>query len=175
MKTIVTGGIVLGVLCCVWMFVMGFTGWYRDPAKLNLFFVVIPIEIAVLFWTLRGTAAGDPAAPWVGRTYVGQLLAGFLASAIGGLVIIGGSLLFTTVVFPNSFAELRTLQEQMLRETGMAEAEIRSALDAAASSNTPIANALTGFVGTLATGLVASALIAIFVRAKPPAGVAGAR
>jgi hypothetical protein len=32
MNPILSAGLLIGVLCGVWMFVMGFTGWYRDPA-----------------------------------------------------------------------------------------------------------------------------------------------
>jgi hypothetical protein len=38
---------------------MGFTGWYKDPTLVKLFFLVIPIEIAVLVIGLRKTAPGQ--------------------------------------------------------------------------------------------------------------------
>jgi hypothetical protein len=56
MNPIVSAGVLIGVLCGVWTFVMGFTGWYRDPAMTSLFFVVILIELAGLYWGLRQTA-----------------------------------------------------------------------------------------------------------------------
>ena len=51
-----SAGLLLGVLCGMWTFVMGFTGWYKDPGKTAAFFVVIAIEVAVLIWGLRQTA-----------------------------------------------------------------------------------------------------------------------
>ena len=64
MPPIPAAGLLIGVLCSLWMFMMGFTGWYRDPAKLNLFFIVFLILIGGLVWGLRRTAAR-------GRSYSG--------------------------------------------------------------------------------------------------------
>jgi hypothetical protein len=138
---------------------MGFTGWYKHPSLLNLFYVVILIQILLLIWALQQTA-GE------GRKYGGQVVAGTLISAIGGVIIIGSSLLFTTVVFPNYFQELAAIQEQMLREAGKSEAEIRTMLDMTAKTSTPMMQAMAGFVGTFVTGLVASLVIGRFARAK---------
>jgi hypothetical protein len=44
MNPILNTGLLIGVLCAVWMFVCGVTGWYKDPALNLLFFLVIPIE-----------------------------------------------------------------------------------------------------------------------------------
>ena len=54
----------------------------------------------------------------------------------------------------------------MLLEQGKNAQEIRAAMELAAKTNTPIASAVSGFIGTLVTGLVASLVIAGFVRAK---------
>ena len=53
----VKSGIWLGVLCVLWTLVMGVTGWYKHPVLLNMFWVVVLIEIGVLVWGLRQTAA----------------------------------------------------------------------------------------------------------------------
>ena len=165
MNPILAGGLTIGVLCGLWTFVMGFTGWYRDPATLNLFFLVIVIEIAGLIWVLRRTAAQ-------GRTYSGQVVAGTLTAIVAGLVIIASSLLFTTVAFPEYFDEINRAQREMMAKQGMPEAEIEAAVRAAAPLQTPMVNALMGFIGTVVTGIVASAVIAIWIRAKGP-GVTG--
>ena len=52
MNTVIRTGLVLGLSCTVWMFVVGFAGWYKDPALQALFWVVVPIEIGVLVWGL---------------------------------------------------------------------------------------------------------------------------
>jgi predicted lipid-binding transport protein (Tim44 family) len=53
----------------------------------------------------------------------------------------------------------------------MSEAESDAAVQANAASAPPMAQAESGFIGTLVTGILASALIALFVpgrRATPP-------
>ena len=162
MSPIISAGVLIGVLCGVWMFVMGVTGWYKDPVMTAAFFAVILIEIGGLYWGLKRTAAQ-------GRGYGGQVLAGTAMALVAGVIIIGASLLFTTVAFPDYFQELEAAHRQTLAAQGMDDAAIDAAVLANASGNTPIGNALMGFFGTLVTGVVASALIAIFVRARPSA------
>jgi hypothetical protein len=161
MNPILAAGLLIGVLCGVWTFVMGFTGWYKNPTMLPLFFLVIVIEIAGLIWGLRRTVAQ-------GRTYSGQVVAGTLMSIVAGLVIICSSLLFTTVAYPDYFNELNASQRQMMQQQGKSEAEITAAIEQAAPMQTPIANALAGFFGTFVTGVVASAIIAIWIRSRGP-------
>jgi hypothetical protein len=153
-------GLLIGVLCAIWMFMMGFTGWYKDPAKLNLFFLVILIEVAGLIWGLRRTAAQ-------GRTYSGQVVAGTLISILAGLVIVVSSLVFTTLAFPEYFEEVNAVSREMMRKEGKTDAEIQATLAAAAPMQTPVRNAMIGFWGTVMTGIVTTALVAIWVRARP--------
>jgi hypothetical protein len=142
MNPILSAGLLIGLLCGAWTFVMGFTGWYKDPALANGLFisVAMAIEIAGLIWGLRKTAAS-------GRAYGGQILAGTMMAIVAGVIIVASSLLFTTVVFPNYFADTKQASE---------------------ASATPMAQAMSGFMGTLVTGIVASAIIAIFVRRHDP-------
>ena len=158
MYTVIKGGILIGLLCAMWTFVMGFTGWYKDPVMLNAFYVVILIEIGVLIWGLKITAAG--------KTYGGQVAAGTLMAVIGGLILIGASLLFTTVVFPGYFDELRTVHAEMLRNAGTSEAEIAAELERGAQMQTTMMQAVVGFVGTVLTGVVGSLIMAVFIRKK---------
>ena len=162
MNPILSAGLLIGVLCGVWTFVMGFTGWYQDPQMLNAFFLVIPIEIVGLIWGLRKTAAQ-------GRTYGGQVVAGTLMSVVAGVVIICSSLLFTTVAFPDYFTELENAQRQILAAQGRTAAEIEEAVRANSAASTPMGQAMAGFIGTLITGILASALVGIFIRRKGPA------
>lgn len=159
MNTILKSGIVLGVLVEIWTYLMGFTGWYKDPALMNLFFVVIAIQIAVLMWALKRTAAE-------GRGFGGQVGAGTLISLIGGVFVIVGSLIFTMAVFPNYFADLAAIQEQQLRAAGQSEDQIRQVMEMTAKTSTPVMQALFGFLGTMVTGIVVSMIIGAFVRAK---------
>jgi hypothetical protein len=154
----VRGGIWLGVLVFLWTLVMGVTGWYKHPTLLNLFWVVVLIEVAVLLWVLRQTAATTE--------YIGQVGKGTSTAAIAAVIIFCGSLLFTSVLFPNYFEELRTIQTEMMRSAGRTQTEIDAALALGAPMQTPVINALMGAVGTIVTGLLASLIIAIFHRKK---------
>ena len=167
MNTILKAGIVLGVLVEIWTYLSGFAGWYKDPKLQNLFWVVVAIQIAVLMWALKRTAAE-------GRGYGGQIAAGTLISLIGGVIIAVGSFIFATVVFPNYCKDIMALQEQTLREAGRSESEIRQTMDLVAKTSTPAMQSLFGFLGTLITGVVVSAIIGAFFRARParPAGAA---
>ncbi|MGH9310098.1 MAG: DUF4199 domain-containing protein [Vicinamibacterales bacterium] len=162
MHPILSTGLMIGVLCGIWTFVMGFTGWYKDPVMLWAFFFVVVIEVAGLVWGLRKTAAE-------GRIYGGQVVAGTLMAVIAGVVIIGSSLLFTMVAFPDYFAELEAAQRKMLQAQGQTADQIDAAIEAGKTAATPMANAMSGFIGTLVTGILASAVIALFVRARPAA------
>jgi hypothetical protein len=166
MNPILSAGVLIGVLCGLWTFVMGFTGWYKDPVLYQAFFVVIVIEIGGLYWGLRQTAAE-------GRRYGGQVIAGTMMSIIAGVIIIGSSLLFTMVAFPDYFQELEAMQRQMLTDAGRSAAEIDELVEASAMVNTPMAQAMSGFLGTLVTGIIASAIIAIWVKARPAGRIAG--
>ena len=159
MKTIIKAGVAIAILCGLWEMLMGVTGWYKDPSLMNVFYVVILIQIAVLVWGLRKTAAD--------RGYAGQLGAGTLMSLVAGILIIGISLLFTTVLYPHYFEEIRIVTESTLRSKGLSDAEVMAQLRAAEVMMTPMMNAFAGFLGTMFTGVIASAIIAIFVRKKP--------
>jgi hypothetical protein len=162
MNPILAAGLLIGVFCGLWTFVMGFTGWYKSPVMMNAFFAVILIEVVGLVWGLRQTARQ-------GRGWASQVLAGTFMSVIAGIVIIVSSLLFTTVAFPDYFVEIEQMGRQVMQQQGKTEAEIEEALAANRSMATPITQALAGFTGTLITGIVASAAIALVVRAKPVA------
>ncbi len=166
MNAILSAGVVIGLLCSTWTFVMGFTGWYKNPSFGGALFigVVMAIEVAGLVWGLRQTAAE-------GRTYTGQILAGTMMAIVAGVIIIVSSILFTTVVFPQYFADIEQAYRTRLQQQGKGDAEIAAAIQASAASATPMAQAMSGFIGTLMTGIVASAIIALFARrhaATPP-------
>lgn len=135
---------------------MGVTGWYLDPARVNRFFLVILFEVGGLIWGLRRTAAQ-------GRTYSGQVVAGTGMAIVAGIVIFCCSLIFTTVAFPNYLTDINEMSRQMMLQQGLPADEVQRALDANAA--TPVANALSGFIGTVMTGIVASAVIGLWIKA----------
>jgi hypothetical protein len=140
MDPILKAGLLIGVSCAIWMFIFGFAGWYKDPALANLFFFVVLIEIAGLLWGLRQTAKQ-------GKPYRDQIVAGTLMSIIAGVIIVCSSLVFTMVAFPEALASFQ----------------------AADPSATPMSQAMGGFLGTLITGILASSVIALWVRRRPSA------
>ncbi|RPH36281.1 DUF4199 domain-containing protein [bacterium] len=160
MKPTTKAGIVLGVLVVVWTFVMGVTGWYKDPSLLSLFYLVVLIEVGVLIWGLKMTAAE-------GRTYGGQIGAGTLIALIGAVIIFAGSYFFTEIAYPQYFEEVREVGRQQLLATGMPPADVEAQLDMAASMQTSFVSALMGAIMTIVTGVVASLIIALFYRKKP--------
>jgi hypothetical protein len=160
MHPIPAAGLLIGLLCAAWTFVMGFTGWYKDPAMAGAFFLVVLIEVFGLIWGLRRTAAE-------GRTYSGQVVAGTLMSIIAGVIIVISSLLFTNVVFPEYFEELEAGYHAMLAGQGKSEAEIAAEVQAWSAAQTPMNQAMNGFIGTFVTGVVVSAVAALWIRARP--------
>lgn len=158
MNVPIRAGILLGVLCVAWTFVMGFTGWYKDPVMLNLFFLVIPLEIGIVIWALRKTAAVS--------TWGGQVMNGLVLSLVASVIIFAGSLLFTTVAFPNYFTDLKVAHAEMLKASGLPETEIQAQVAAAAAMQTPFINAISGVIGTVVTGLVVAAIGGAFWRKK---------
>jgi hypothetical protein len=148
MKAVWTAGILIGILCSIWMFVMGFTGWYADPTLAAVFYLVIIIEAVVLVWGLRQTAK-------TGKRYWGQVGAGTLMAIIGGVILIAASLLFTTTVFPEYFDEIQAMQSEVMLERGHTEEEIDAAMSVMTKFYTPIIHAITGFIGTVVTGIIA--------------------
>jgi len=158
MNLTVRAGLVLGLSVVAWTFLMGVTGWYKDPVLLNLFWIVVLIQVAVLLWALVKTAAVNG--------YARQVLSGTLISAVAAIPIFAGSLLFTMVAYPHYFAEVAAVQEEALRKAGRSEAEIQTMIDLATDGATPLTQALAGVVGTVLTGIFASSMIAVFHRRR---------
>jgi hypothetical protein len=159
MKSTLKAGLVLGVLVEAWTYVMGISGWYKDPVLLNLFWLVILLQIGVLVWGLRMTAEE-------GKSYWGQVGAGAMISFIGGIFIFCGSYLFTSLIFPHYFEEIRAAGEVVLKSRGMSAAEIKSTLDAQLPMQTSFMQALMGFIGTVVTGPIVSMVLALFLKKK---------
>ncbi|HEU4333675.1 MAG TPA: DUF4199 domain-containing protein [Candidatus Eisenbacteria bacterium] len=158
MNVILKYGIVLGILVEIWTAIVIAMGWHKDPALLLLFFVVIPIEITVLVMALKSTAAS--------AEYGKQFLTGFGIALVGGVLVALGSIVLTTVVFPNYFAEIRAAGEAMLQKAGLPAEQIEAQLKANEGMYNPWQNALSGFLGTSITGLVVSAIAGAFLRKR---------
>lgn len=158
MRVPIRFGLLLGLLVVAWTFVMGLTGWYRNPAQAPFFGLVIPLEIGlvvVALWKTRREAG-----------YGRQVANGLVLCAVASLLIFAGSLAFTTLAFPNYFQEIEAAGRAMMAAKGVPPDRIEAAVKAQAPMNTPLMNALAGVIGTLATGLVTALLAAIGLRRK---------
>ncbi len=160
MNPILAAGLFIGVFCGLWTIVMGVSGWYKDPAMLPAFWAVIAIQLFGLAWGLRQTARE-------GRTWAGQVVAGTLMSVIAGVVVAAASVILTAVLVPEYFAEVERVGREVMRRQGQSEAEMARALEASAAWATPMAQAMAAFTATLITGIVASAAVAVVIRARP--------
>ncbi len=158
MNPTLLAGLLLGLLVAVWTFVMGFTGWYRHPSLLLLFWVVIPLQIGVLLWGLRKTA------PQAG--YGRQVINGLSISVIASVIIFGSSLCFTMLAFPRYFQELEALGRLKMAQAGLGPDRIDELVRLQAPWQKPLPTAFSGAFGTWVTGLVTSLLAAIWLRRK---------
>ena len=162
MKTIIRGGILLGILVSIWTFVYGMAGMHRSMSTAMLFpLVATVIELAVLVWALRRTAAE-------GRRWFGQVSAGTLLAFIGGCLILATSYLYVTQFHPTMMAEANDASIAFWRQQGWDEAKIQSTMAEQAPYQTPMAQAVVGFLATVVTGFVLSAILALFIRSKAP-------
>jgi len=158
MSDTVRTGLWIGVLTVLWMLVMGYTGWYLHPQLLNLFFLVIVVEVVLIARALRRSAKAN--------TYLQQVVAGTTMAIIASVVIFCGSSLFTTVLFPSYFEDLQRVGREVMRQQGLADAEIAQRLEAMAPWQTSVMNALQGVIGTVVTGLAASLVVGAFARKR---------
>lgn len=162
MKTIIRGGIILGLLVTVFIVLHGALGLHKNLGMAWLFPTVATlIEIVVLVWALRQTAAQ-------GRRYFGQVSAGTMLAFVGGALIFGTSYLYQTMFQPNFVTEMNAAWEAAYRAQGLDEAAIQAKLATLAPSLAAGMQAVTGFAATVITGLVASLLIAIGIRSRGP-------
>lgn len=158
-KQILNPGIVLGLAVVVFSAVTMLLGWYKNPnLGMITLLVFIAIEVAVLVWGLRATAAD--------RGYGGQVIAGLLMAIIGAIIIFLGSLILTPMLAPDYPEIARVQQEMQLAEQGMSDAEIEQMLDNTAMFRTPMFGAISGAIMTVLTGLVISLITAAFIRRK---------
>jgi len=156
--TTIRAGITLGVLVALWTFIMGFTGWYRHPDLLFLFWLVIPLQVGVLLVLLRIRSATDG--------YLRQVGNGVAASVIASALIFLGSLLFTAVVFPSYFRELEALGRLKMAQQGLTPDQIEAVIRAQAPMQRPLPTAFAGVLGTWFTGLFTSLIAAAWLRRK---------
>ena len=163
MKTIIRGGILLGVLMTIWMFIFGAMGLHRTPTgPLVWACVATLIELAVLVWGLRRTAAE-------GRRWFGQVSAGTMLAFVGACVIFAASYFYVTSLNPGYIGEYLEATAATLRASGKDEAAVQAQMAEMAKMSTPVWQALSGFIATVVMGFILSAILGLFIRSKSPA------
>jgi hypothetical protein len=158
MPITVRSGVILGLSVAAWSFIMGFTGWYKQPSLWILAWLVVPMQIGILLWTLRDLA------PTTG--YGRQVWNGVSISLLGSMIIYAASILSTTMLFPHYFQDLETLGRQIMAKQGLSPAQIEAAVRAQAPMQTPRASAMAGAIGTVVTGFLTSVVAAGWLRKK---------
>ena len=158
MHPTIRGGFLLGACVAAWTLVMATTGLYKHPSLFYLFWLVIPIQVAILLHFLRLSA------PTSG--YGRQVWTGVSISLLGSLLIFANSYYLTAVQFPHYFQELEAMGRQLMASKGMPPEQIEAAVRAQAHMQTPRASAMAGAIGTVVTGFLTSAIAAIWIRRK---------
>jgi len=151
-------GLILGLSVAAWSLVMGLTGWFKHPSLWILSWLVVPMQIGILLWTLRNLA------PTTG--YGRQVWNGVSSSLLGSMIIYAASLLLTTLVFPHYFQDLEALGRQIMARQGLSPAQIEAAVRAQAPMQTPRASAMAAAIGTVVTGFFTSVVAAAWLRRK---------
>ena len=154
MKNALKVGLAVGILTSIWQLIMVGTGWLVRPQTFPLFYVVILIQIAVMIWGLKLTAAE--------HGYGRQVAFGTGASVVAAIFIFLYSLLLMLVLFPGLIDQMKAMRAQTLSDAGVTEQQIAAAL----ALQTPAIQAFQGFLGTVVTGVLATLVIAIFQRKK---------
>ena len=151
MKPLWKYGIFIGIFCALWTYIMGFLGWYKDQSLTNLFWLVVLIEVIFLVLGLKITRNE--------KTYFQQVGTGTLMAVIGSVIIFIASIILTTIIFPNYFKEINELNRQILLQSGKTAEETEILLNQMSAMQTPFFQALSGMLGTIFTGFVASLII----------------
>jgi hypothetical protein len=152
-------GICIAVFCGIWQLIMGITGWYKDPVMMNMFWVVIPIQVICLIWGLSRTAKE-------GKRYLAQVGLGTCMSLIAGVFLFFVSYIFTAVLYPNYFADMKVIQENALQKAGTSPEQIKIVMDLYTRTANSFSQATMGFLGTVFTGFVCSIIIGAFLRKR---------
>lgn len=145
-------GVILGLAVAAWTFVMGYTG------RWGLFWLVIPLQIGILTWALKGMA--------LEAGYGRQVWNGVSISLLGSMIVFAARYLFTAVVFPHYFQELEALGRQVMARQGLSAEQIEAAVRAQAPMQTHRVNAMAGALGTVVTGFFTSLIASVWLRKK---------
>lgn len=149
-------GIILGLASGILGFVLAGLGLHQNPLMPTLFVIVVFIlNIVLIYIALKEMAATS--------TWGKQVVNGLTLGVIAGVIAFLSSLLMTEVVFTNYYDELLTAQRNLIVNAGLPQEVVEAQLQAL-DQVTPMASAFQGFLGSVLTSLIASAIIGIFQR-----------
>ena len=151
-------GLLLGIVCSVWTWVMWFTGWYKDLAFSNFGAILIPLLFV-------GVGAGLWKTANLRQRYFRQALTGAALAAVAGLVFGINSILLAGVVDPTFLPQQHELHQASLRKWGFTEEEIATRV-AAQPIETTTEHGVGSFFVAVKVGGVASILLSIFIRSR---------
>jgi L-cystine uptake protein TcyP (sodium:dicarboxylate symporter family) len=159
MNVAVKWSVILAVLVTALTVVLKLSGLHANPIAggVAAIGIAIVLNLVVVYMALRQTASES--------TYGKQVLSGVLIGLIGGALIFLSSWLLLAVVFPDYLEELREGYVAWLESTGMPEGQLQQQIEQMDRA-TPLRQSVPGFIGTLATSIVAAAIIGIFLRKK---------
>jgi len=159
MNTSVKFGIYTGLSVAVWTIIMGYTGWFKDPILLNLFWVVVIFQFVLLFIGMKKSSIEVNTNGESGKSYTQLIKDGLLITIIAGVLIFLSSIFFTTVLYPEYFSELHESYRQILTSLGKSEIEIEKLLEENSRTQTP-------FLQAFLTGLLGSAIFSAIFRKR---------
>jgi hypothetical protein len=166
MSTSIKFGIYTGISVAIWTIIMGFTGWFKDPILLNLFWIVIIFQFVLLFIGLKKSSLEVGSNGESGKSYSNLIKDGLLITIIAGVLIFFSSIIFTTLLYPEYFNEIQDSYRQILTSAGKSEVEIEKLLEENSRTQTPFLQALFGFIGTFLTGLLGSSIFSAIFRKR---------
>ena len=159
MQIPIKAGVILAVLVTLTSATLIATGLHENFIVLNIVSIVvyIAINVGVVFWALKRTAAEN--------TYRLQLRSSLVLGVVGGLLVFLGSWLLLAVVFPGALPAIREGAVAFMEGSGMTDPQVleqMESLDAA----TPLSQSIPGGFFTVLTSLVSGAIIGAFQRKK---------
>ena len=159
MGVVVKWALILVALIAVLTVFINLTGLHTNPlaATILAIGVAIILNVLTLFMALRATASQN--------TYGGQLLNALMFGLVAGVLIFACSWVFSTYIFPNSISEMVAGFKEWFQQSGLPEDQVQAQIEAM-DQITATSQARNGAIGTLATSLIAGAIIAIFKRRK---------
>ena len=158
MSAPVRWGVMLGAGVTALNLLFGFAGWHRVYEMSFAFLAAaIVMNIGAIVLCLRARASHDG--------WGGQMKNAFVLATIASVIIFAGSMVVTTVIFPDYFGEMAEGYREAYVNLGHSPEEVRD-LVAATAATSPVRSAVDGVVGTMVTSVVMAAIAGVWLRKR---------